>query len=66
MKTSRSFRFTTGLPIAATRWTVLPNLHRFLNPRQPKADLGFQGWQMEAEQQIDGLISSFNDCGKNE
>jgi hypothetical protein len=49
VKTSRSFRFAAGLPIVATRRSVLPNLHRFLNPRQLKADLGFQGWQMEAE-----------------
>jgi hypothetical protein len=37
------------LPIVATRRSVLPNLHGFLNPWQRKADLGFQGWQMEAE-----------------
>ena len=49
VKTSRSFRFGAGLPIVATRRSVLPNLHRFLDPRQRKADLGFQGWQMEAE-----------------
>jgi hypothetical protein len=49
VKTSRSFRFAAGLPIVATRRSVLPNLHRFLDPRQLKADLGFQGWQMEAE-----------------
>ena len=33
VKTSRSFRFAAGLPIVATRRSVLPNLHRFLNPR---------------------------------
>ena len=49
VKTSRSFRFAAGLPIVVTRRSVLPNLHRFLNPRQLKADLSFQGWQMEAE-----------------
>jgi hypothetical protein len=49
VKTSRSFRFAAGLPIVATRRSDLQNLHRFLNPRRRKADLGFQGWQMEAE-----------------